>query len=141
MKYVAGFTVGNDLSFRRNIQRKELRSGDAFKFDWFRQKCFDGSCPIGPWMVPTNQVPNIQDLGMKLWVDNELMQDTTTGNMIFSVAEQVAELSHQLTLHPGDMIMTGTGAGVGLGRGRFLKTGNTVRCMIEGIGEFSYYIG
>ncbi|CAI0643118.1 unnamed protein product [Colletotrichum noveboracense] len=141
MRYVAGFTVGNDLSFRQNIQRKELQPGDAFKFDWFRQKCFDGSCPVGPWMMPTNQVPNIEDLGMRLWVDDELMQDTNTGNMIFSVAEQVAELSHQLTLHPGDMIMTGTGAGVGLGRGRFLKTGNTVRCMIEGIGEFSHYIG
>ncbi|KAK1853605.1 2-keto-4-pentenoate hydratase 2-oxohepta-3-ene-dioic acid hydratase [Colletotrichum chrysophilum] len=134
MRYVAGFTV-------ENIQRKELQPGDAFKSDWFRQKCFDGACPVGPWMMPTNQVPNIEDLGMRLWVDDELMQDTNTGNMIFSVAEQVAELSHQLTLHPGDMIMTGTGAGVGLGRGRFLKTGNTVRCMIEGIGEFSHYIG
>ncbi|KAF9872016.1 hypothetical protein CkaCkLH20_10648 [Colletotrichum karsti] len=106
MDFVAGFTIGNDMSLRKNVRRQGLLPGEPFEYDWFQQKCFDQSCPTGPWLVPTSQVPDVQALKMMLWVGDELMQDSSTANMIFSVAEQVAALSSQLTLHPGDMIMT-----------------------------------
>ncbi|TEA16355.1 Fumarylacetoacetate hydrolase domain-containing protein 2 [Colletotrichum sidae] len=141
LDYVAGFTVGNDLSFRKYVRRPDMHAGEPFEYDWFRQKSFDNSCPIGPWIVPAKQVTDVQNLEMKLWVGDELMQDTSTSKMIFTVAEQVEELSRQLNLHPGDIIMTGTGAGVGMGRGRFLQRGETVRAQINGIGEFTHRIG
>lgn len=140
LDYVAGFSIGNDLSLREYVHRDRLGPGEPFYFDWFAQKCFDGSSAIGPWIVPTKQIGDPQNLKMRLWVGDELMQNTSTSHMIFSVAEQVSELSHQLTLHPGDMIMTGTGGGVGLGRGRFLKRGETMRVSIEGVGEFAHHI-
>ncbi|KAH7007653.1 2-keto-4-pentenoate hydratase [Ilyonectria destructans] len=140
LEYVAGYMVGNDLSLRENVCREGLNPGEPFYFDWFAQKCFDGSCITGPWIVPVKQVKNPQDLKMQLWVGDELMQNTSTSHMVYSVAEQVSALSFQLTLHPGDMIMTGTGGGVGLGRGRFLRRGETVKASIEGMGEFVHHI-
>jgi 2-keto-4-pentenoate hydratase/2-oxohepta-3-ene-1,7-dioic acid hydratase in catechol pathway len=140
LDYVAGFTVGNDLSQREHVRRNNLSPGEPFLFDWFAQKCFDGSCPTGPWIVPVNQIKDLQNLSLKLWVGDELMQDTSTRHMIFSVQEQVAALSRQITLYPGDMIMTGTGGGVGLGRGRFLQRGETVRASVEGVGDFIHHI-
>ncbi|TVY75174.1 Fumarylacetoacetate hydrolase domain-containing protein 2 [Fusarium oxysporum f. sp. cubense] len=141
LDYVAGYTIGNDLSYREYIRRDALSPGEPFYYDWFSQKCFDSSCPTGPWIVPTRQVEDPQNLDLKLWVGDELMQNTSTSHMIFPVAEQVATLSRQLTLHPGDIIMTGTGGGVGLGRGRFLQPGETLRASIENVGEFVHHIG
>lgn len=140
LDYVAGYTVGNDLSLRKYI-RRPLDAGEPFEYDWFRQKSFDGSCPIGPWITPRQQISDPQNLKLKLWVGNEMMQDISTSRMIFSVAEQISELSRRLTLLPGDIIMTGTGSGVGLGRGVFLKKGDSVRASIEGVGEFVHHIG
>jgi 2-keto-4-pentenoate hydratase/2-oxohepta-3-ene-1,7-dioic acid hydratase in catechol pathway len=73
-------------------------------------------------------------LGIKLWVNDVLKQDSHTGKMIFSVAEQIAHLSTRITLYPGDLILTGTPAGVGLARQEFLKAGDVVRLWIERIG-------
>jgi 2-keto-4-pentenoate hydratase/2-oxohepta-3-ene-1,7-dioic acid hydratase in catechol pathway len=72
---------------------------------------------------------------MKLWVNGELMQDSNTGRMIFSTAEQIAQPSTRVTLWPGDLVLTGTPAGVGMASHRFLKPGDTVKLWIEGIGE------
>ena len=77
---------------------------------------------------------------VKLWVNDELMQDSSTSKMIFTTAEQIAQLSTRVTLQPGDLIMTGTPAGVGMGRQRFLKPGETIRLWIEGIGELSHTV-
>ena len=135
LDYVAGYTIGNDLSARDAGRRPHLPDASPFKFDWLGQKCFDGSCPLGPWITPASEIPDPQKLAMKLWVNDELMQDSNTSRMIFSTAEQIAQLSTRVTLQPGDLVLTGTPAGVGMARRRFLKPGETVRLWIEGIGE------
>jgi 2-keto-4-pentenoate hydratase/2-oxohepta-3-ene-1,7-dioic acid hydratase in catechol pathway len=101
------------------------------------QKSFDGACPIGPWIVPAREIPDPQNLAIKLWVNDVLKQDSHTGKMIFSVAEQIAHLSTRITLHPGDLILTGTPAGVGLAKQEFLKAGDVVRLWIERIGTLT----
>jgi len=135
---VAGYTIANDLSARDAMKRDKNPPGSPFHYDWVSQKCFDGSCPLGPWIVPAGDLRDPHDLGIRLWVNGELMQDSHTSKLIFDTAEQIAMLSSRVTLYPGDLILTGTPAGVGMGRGRFLKAGDTVRLWIEDIGEFSH---
>jgi len=137
LDYVAGYTVANDLSARDFATRPQIPATSPFKYDWVSQKNFDGACPIGPWIVPAGEIPNPQNLGIKLWVNDVLKQDSHTSKMIFSVADQVAYLSTRITLHPGDLILTGTPSGVGLARQEFLKSGDVVRVWIEGIGTLS----
>lgn len=137
LDYVAGYTVANDLSARDFTTRPQISSTSPFKYDWVSHKNFDGACPTGPWIVPAKEIPNPQSLGIKLWVNDVLKQDSHTSKMIFSVADQIAHLSTRITLHPGDLILTGTPAGVGLARQEFLKSGDVVRAWIEGIGTLS----
>jgi 2-keto-4-pentenoate hydratase/2-oxohepta-3-ene-1,7-dioic acid hydratase in catechol pathway len=137
LSYVAGYTIANDLSARDRGRRPHIPDHSPFKADWVAHKSFDGSCPLGPWIVPASDIKNPQNLGIKLWVNGVLKQDSNTGQMIFNLAEQIAHLSSRLTLHPGDLILTGTPAGVGAGRGEFLKAGDTVKLWIEKIGEIS----
>jgi len=137
---VAGYTIANDLSARDVMRREKNPPASPFYYDWVSQKCFDGACPLGPWIVPANEIPDPHRLGIKLWVGDELMQDSSTSQMIFNTAEQIAMLSSRVTLYPGDLILTGTPAGVGMGRKRFLKPGERVRLWIEGIGEFSHKV-
>lgn len=137
LDYVAGYTIANDLSARDFVKRPEVGNASPFKWDWVSQKCFDGACPLGPWIVPASEVEDPQALAMKLWVGDELMQDSHTSRMIFSLAEQIEHLSSRITLFPGDLVLTGTPAGVGMARKRFLKAGETMRVWIERIGEFS----
>jgi 2-keto-4-pentenoate hydratase/2-oxohepta-3-ene-1,7-dioic acid hydratase in catechol pathway len=87
--------------------------------------------------VPASDIRDPQKLGLKLWVNDALMQDSNTSDMIFNVAEQIEQLSAGMTLHPGDLILTGTPAGVGAGRGEFLKAGDVVKLWIENIGELT----
>jgi 2-keto-4-pentenoate hydratase/2-oxohepta-3-ene-1,7-dioic acid hydratase in catechol pathway len=138
LDYVAGYTIGNDLSARDAMKRPHLPDASPFKVDWLSQKCFDGSCPLGPWITPASDIADPQKLAMKLWVNDELLQDSSTSQMIFTTAEQIAHLSTRVTLQPGDLVLTGTPAGVGMGRGRFLKAGDAVRLWIEGIGELRH---
>ncbi len=134
---VAGYTIANDLSARDVMKREKNPVASPFHFDWLSQKCFDGACPLGPWIVPATDIPDPQKLALKLWVNGSLMQDSHTSRMIFDTAEQIAMLSSRVTLHPGDLVLTGTPAGVGMGRRLFLKPGDTVKLWIEGIGELS----
>ena len=138
LDHVAGYTVGNDLSARDLTKRAQVPDSSPFKFDWLSQKCFDGSCPLGPWIVPAHQLPDPQKLALKLWVNDKLMQDSSTSRMIFDTAEQIAMLSARVTLQPGDLVLTGTPAGVGMPRRVFLKPGDVVKLWIEGIGELSH---
>jgi len=140
LDYVAGYTIANDLSARDVMKRDKLPPEAPFKFDWVSQKCFDGSCPLGPWIVPASQIGDPQRLALKLWVGEELMQDSNTERMIFSTAEQIAMLASRVTLNPGDIVLTGTPAGVGMPRGRFLRPGETVRLAIEKIGELVHRV-
>lgn len=134
-EHVAGFTIVNDLSARDSARRAALAPTSPFHFDWLGQKCFDGSLPMGPWICPIDQVDDPADMKIRLWLNDELMQDSSSKHLIFSMQEQIAHLSQRLTLRPGDIIATGTPAGVGTARGRFLGVGDSTRIAVEGIGE------
>ncbi len=141
LDYVAGYTVANDLSARDFTKRPKVPDASPFKFDWVSQKSFDGACPVGPWIVPASEIPDPQNLAIKLWVNDVLKQDSHTSKMIFTLAEQIAHLSTRMTLHPGDLILTGTPAGVGMGRREFLKPGDVVKVWVEGIGTLTNTMG
>jgi len=137
LSYVAGYTAANDLSARDRGPRPNISDTSPFKADWTKHKTFDGSCPLGPWIVPAGEIGDPQNLGLKLWVNDVLKQDSNSKDMIFNLAEQIAQLSNGMTLHPGDLILTGTPAGVGSARGEFLKAGDVVKIWIEKIGELT----
>jgi 2-keto-4-pentenoate hydratase/2-oxohepta-3-ene-1,7-dioic acid hydratase in catechol pathway len=137
LDYVAGYTICNDLSARDMGRRPHLSDTSPFKPDWTSHKSFDGSCPMGPWIVPASEIGDPHNLGMKLWVNDVIKQDSNSGQMIFNTNEQIAQLSSRITLHPGDVIMTGTPAGVGAARKEFLKAGDTVKLWIEKIGTLT----
>ena len=137
LNYVAGYTIANDLSARDLALRNEMPVGSPFRPDWIGQKCFDGASPLGPWIVPADDIADPQNLKLKLWVNDAIKQDSNTSEMIFTLAEQIAHISTGMTLYPGDIIMTGTPAGVGMGRGEFLKAGDVVKLEIERIGTLS----
>jgi 2-keto-4-pentenoate hydratase/2-oxohepta-3-ene-1,7-dioic acid hydratase in catechol pathway len=134
MGFVAGLSIVNDLSARDHLRRPGVAIDSPFHFDWVSQKCFDGALPFGPWICPLDDIDDIENLGIRLWVNEELMQDSSSSNMIFSVAEQIAHLSTRLTLRPGDVIATGTPAGCGTPRGIFLKAGDRVKISVDHLG-------
>jgi 2-keto-4-pentenoate hydratase/2-oxohepta-3-ene-1,7-dioic acid hydratase in catechol pathway len=134
-RYIAGYTIANDLSARDRGLRDAMPATSAFRFDWTAHKSFDGSCPMGPWIVPASDIKDPMDLGLQLEVSGVMKQDSNTKHMIFDIREQIADLSSKITLWPGDIIMTGTPDGVGNGRGEFLKAGDVVKARVEGIGE------
>ena len=129
LEYVAGYCVVNDLSEREF----QLERGGT----WDKGKACDTFGPIGPWLVTRDEVPDPQALQLWLDLDGVRRQDGNTGNMIFSVAQTVSYLSDFMTLHPGDVISTGTPHGVGLGQRppEYLRAGQSIRLGIEGLGE------
>jgi 2-keto-4-pentenoate hydratase/2-oxohepta-3-ene-1,7-dioic acid hydratase in catechol pathway len=137
LDHVAGYTIANDLSARDMGRRTGVPDDSPFKFDWVAHKNFDGSCPLGPWIVPASDIPDPQNLGLKLWVNDVIKQDSNTGKMIFSIAEQIAHLSSRITLNPGEVVLTGTPSGVGAARKEFLKAGDEVKLWIEHIGTLT----
>ena len=134
-RYIAGYTIFNDISARELSYRKdrELQAGDGF-FDWLVGKWPDTFGPMGPWITTADAVPHPDRLGMKLWLNDVLQQDANTGQMIFSPAEVIAYISQFVTLQPGDVISTGTPAGVGHSKKLQLKPGDHIRGEIEGLG-------
>jgi 2-keto-4-pentenoate hydratase/2-oxohepta-3-ene-1,7-dioic acid hydratase in catechol pathway len=137
LDYITGYLIANDLSARDLGFREQLAPANPFRTDWLAHKSFDGSCPLGPWIVPASEIGDPQNLGLKLWVNDVLKQCSNTEKMIFTLAEQIAQLSSRITLYPGDIILTGTPAGVGAGRGEFLKPGDVVKLWIEKIGTLT----
>ena len=135
LEVVAGYTIGNDLSARDVSRRQGISDTSPFKFDWVGQKCFDGACPLGPWIVRAEDIPDPHNLKIELTVNGVTKQSSNTSELIFNISEQIAHLSERITLHPGDVVLTGTPAGVGAGRGEFLKAGDEVRITIEHVGE------
>jgi 2-keto-4-pentenoate hydratase/2-oxohepta-3-ene-1,7-dioic acid hydratase in catechol pathway len=138
LKYVAGYTVSNDLSARDLGWRPPVPITSPFYADWLAHKSFDGSCPLGPWIVPASDVGDPQNLGIRLWVNGTIKQDSNTSEMIYTLAEQIAQLSLRITLHPGDVILTGTPAGVGAGRNEFLKAGDSLELWCENVGTLKH---
>src|SRR5256885_1387706 len=108
LAHVAGYTIANDLSARDVMRRDKNPATSPFHYDWLSPKCFDRSCPLGPPVEPAHELPDPQKLGLKLWVNDKVMQDSSTSKMIFDTAEQIAMLSSRVTLQPGDLVLTGT---------------------------------
>lgn len=135
LDYVAGYACANDLSARDHLNRQAVDASSPFKFDWIGHKCFTGACPIGPFITPAEFVNTPENLGIKLWLNDEIKQDSNTNNHLYSVAEQISYLSKRLSLLPGDILLTGTPAGVGMESGVFLQRGDVMRVWIEGLGE------
>lgn len=129
LDYVAGYCVSHDVS-EREFQKD--RGGL-----WDKGKGCDTFGPLGPWLVTKDEVPDPQNLKLWLEVDGQRMQDGSTRTMIFPVKMLVSYLSQFMTLHPGDVITTGTPSGVGMGRKPpvYLRAGQTVRLSVEGLGE------
>jgi 2-keto-4-pentenoate hydratase/2-oxohepta-3-ene-1,7-dioic acid hydratase in catechol pathway len=135
LRYVAGYTVVNDISdreFHPNPQRK-VRKNDGF-FDWQHGTWHDGFCPMGPCIASADAIPDPQKLDMKLTLNGRVRQDSSTANQIFSVAAVIEFLSSFVTLEPGDIISTGTPAGVGNATGTYLKAGDRLEATIRSIG-------
>lgn len=135
LDHVAGYTIANDLSARDHVSRPQVAPQSPFKYDWVSQKSWEGSCPLGPFIVPAEQIGDPQNLALRLLVNGEVRQDSHTSRMIFNTAEQIAHLSTRITLQPGDLILTGTPAGVGMAWKQFLKSGDVVVAEIEKIGR------
>jgi 2-keto-4-pentenoate hydratase/2-oxohepta-3-ene-1,7-dioic acid hydratase in catechol pathway len=131
--HVAGYCVANDVT-ARGKHRRRTAPVDAFIYDWFAAKSSDSSLPLGPGITPALQIPDPQDLRLRLWVNGDLQQEESTADMICTVAELISAASEVLTLEPGDVIATGTPSGVGVGRGRYLRPGDLVRTTIDGLG-------
>jgi 2,4-didehydro-3-deoxy-L-rhamnonate hydrolase len=128
---VAGFTVGQDVS-DRDVQ---IRPQDNPQHGL--GKSFKGFSPIGPVLATMDEVGDPHDLGLRCWVNGELVQDGRTDDFVFPIPFLIEYLSNVVTLLPGDLIFTGTPSGVGIGRKppRFLSPGDEVRSEIDGIGE------
>ena len=138
LDYVAGYTAANDLSARDRGRRPNISDTSPFKADWIKHKSFDGSCPLGPWIVPASDIGDPQNLGLKLWVNGVLKQDSNSKDMIFNLAEQIAQLSSGMTLHPGDLDPhRHAGRRRRPARGEFLKAGDVVKIWIEKIGTLT----
>ena len=129
LSHVAGYCVVNDVSEREF----QLERGGT----WDKGKGCDTFCPVGPWLVTRDEVPDPQALGLWLDVNDERAQRGNTATMVFGVAHLVSYVSRFMTLHPGDLICTGTPPGVGMGAKppRYLKAGDTMRLGIDGLGE------
>lgn len=130
LKYVLGYTCANDVS-ARDCQRVRDKQ-------WTRAKSFDTFCPLGPCLLIDPEV-NPNALRIRGRLNGEVVQDSSTADMIFTVPHLISYLSHQFTLAPGTVILTGTPEGVGMGRKppRYLQAGDTYSVEIEGIGELS----
>jgi len=131
LSYVAGYTVGNDIS-ARDLQLE--RDGQ-----WTKGKALDTFAPMGPALVTADEVPDPHKLPLGLRLNGTTMQDSNTEQLIFSVPHVIAFLSRLFTLHPGDVIFTGTPPGVGMARKPpvWLKPGDVMEAYIEGLGTLT----
>jgi ureidoglycolate lyase len=130
LDYVAGYLICNDVSERE----WQLEHGSQ----WSKGKSFDTFAPLGPWVVTKDEIADPQNLSMWLEVNGKRMQTGNTNTMIFNLKKLVSYVSYVTTLHPGDVITTGTPPGVGMGikpTSVFLKAGDTMRLGIDGLGE------
>jgi 2-keto-4-pentenoate hydratase/2-oxohepta-3-ene-1,7-dioic acid hydratase in catechol pathway len=132
--YIFGYTILNDISLR-DIQNRHQQ--------FFRGKSADGSAPLGPWLVTTDEISNPQTLGLRLRLNGETMQNSSTADLIFDIPTIIATLSRGMTLEPGDIISTGTPSGVGMGMTppRWLKPGDVVEAEIDEIGILRNTVG
>lgn len=124
MEYVAGYTIAVDVT-ARELQIADKKQG----LPWTRSKGYDTFCPIGPYLIPREAIPDPQNLKIELSVNDEIRQSANTGEMIFSIATIISSVSKNMSLQPGDIILTGTPEGVGP-----LCPGDKIEAAIEGLG-------
>jgi 2-keto-4-pentenoate hydratase/2-oxohepta-3-ene-1,7-dioic acid hydratase in catechol pathway len=126
-EHIFGYTVANDIT-ARDLQRRHGQ--------WFKGKGLDRSCPLGPWIVPADEIASPPDLRISLTVNGETRQDSRTSQLIFDIPTIIATLSQGLTFETGDIIATGTPSGVGYAMTppRVLGPGDVVEATVEGIG-------
>lgn len=126
--YIFGYTILNDVS----VRDAQWKHGQ-----WFKGKSFDGTCPMGPWIVYKDELRLPLELDIKCFVNGELRQDSNTREFIFDISYIISDFSKGITLKPGDIIATGTPAGVGMGftPSKYLSSGEEVHCYIENIGS------
>jgi len=127
--YVFGYTCADDVA-ARDVQ---LRKHGG---QWFKGASLDNSCPLGPWLVTRDELPNPHDLRLTCRVNGVLKQDASTSQMVFDIPALIEELSAGMTLEPGDVLLTGApaGAGIGFDPPEFLRAGDVIEVAIEGIG-------
>ena len=141
---IAGFTILNDVSHREyqfNKLAPDLRQ--RYGMNWTQGKGLDGSCPIGPWIVLRDELPEPYPLQIRTWVNGELRQDTSTSEMVHKIPALVAEITRGMTFAPGDIVATGTPDGTAMDSEStpYLQPGDVVRCEIEGIGVLENPVG
>jgi 2-keto-4-pentenoate hydratase/2-oxohepta-3-ene-1,7-dioic acid hydratase in catechol pathway len=132
MNFIFGYTIANDVT-ARDWQREKSLGGGQFA----RGKSFDGFCPLGPAIVTRDEIANPNNLKIKTTLNGQVMQDGTTGDMIYDIPALIESLSSTMTLRPGAILLTGTPSGVGFTRNPpvFMKAGDTVVVEIENVGR------
>lgn len=132
LEYVFGYTAGHDVSAR---DWQKGRPGGQ----WLLAKSFDSFAPIGPCVVTSDEMVDSGNVRVRMRLNDEIVQDSTTAQLIFGIGPLIAHLSRFMTLHPGDLIFTGTPPGVGIARmpPRFLTAGDQCTVLVEGIGALS----
>lgn len=133
LDHVAGYTVANDISARDFLSRADISPG---LFDFFGSKSSSGFCPLGPYIVPAEFIPDPQTLWLKLRLNGEVMQDEGTEDMIDNVAKLIEYASSRTTLRPGDVLLTGSPSGnAKFHGGRYLRPGDVIETEIFGVGR------
>jgi 5-oxopent-3-ene-1,2,5-tricarboxylate decarboxylase / 2-hydroxyhepta-2,4-diene-1,7-dioate isomerase len=127
MEYVAGYVIVNDVT-ARDMQARDMAAG----LPWFRSKSFDTFTPVGPWLVLKDEIPDPHNLRIRLRVNGQVRQDSSTAFCLFRIPEIVQYLSSYMTLEPGDLIAMGTPAGIAP-----LDRGDVVECSIDGLGTLT----
>ncbi|MBW9110380.1 fumarylacetoacetate hydrolase family protein [Microbacterium ureisolvens] len=131
LRHVAGYTIVNDLTVRSLVPRNDMAKIGT---DWFRAKNQPGFFPTGPWLVPARFVPDPGALAMRLRLNGEVMQDSSSADLAFDVPALISYASSVAVLQPGDLLITGSPAGNGSHWGRFLTDGDVMDAEIEGLG-------
>ncbi len=127
MDYVAGYSVMNDVT-ARGIQKEDISKSNP----WFRSKSIDTFCPMGPYLIPSDTIPDPQNLNISLKVNGDVKQDASTSQMIFKIPEIIANISKFMTLEPADVIATGTPQGVSP-----IQDGDEIEITITGLGTLN----
>ncbi|GGG25324.1 hydrolase [Rhodococcoides trifolii] len=129
---VAGYTIVNDLTTRELVFRRDM---PEIGTDWLRAKNAPGFLPVGPWIVPREEAGDVSELRLTLELNGTVMQDESTKDMLFGVAELISAVSQTVTLLPGDLVLTGSPAGNGMHWGRLLADGDVMESTITGLGH------
>jgi 2-keto-4-pentenoate hydratase/2-oxohepta-3-ene-1,7-dioic acid hydratase in catechol pathway len=144
LRYVAGYTIMNDVSERDLLIRKRTKSRPRDEwFDWLNGKWLDGYCPVGPWIVPTEYFddPTPENLSLVTKVNGKVRIDSNTNRMIHPIANQIAYISSLCTLESGDIVSTGVALGPDGADESLLQPGDVIEGEVEGIGTLRNTVG